>query len=102
MNTIDRILRQCLGSALVAGLLALSGCGPTTVGTCQKGCTKTFTCLGGTQGQILDCQNKCSTNTNEISGCVNAGDILACFDSCYDKACNEVLGCVAGCPKCVK
>ena len=91
-----------IGPALVAGLLAFSGCGASPVGVCQKTCSKTITGLGGKQGQILDCQKNCETGTDNTKGCVNAGDLLSCQDGCLDKPCNEVLGCLGGCPKCVK
>jgi len=85
--------------------LALAACSPSPVAVCQKGCTKTVECIGGTQGNILDCQNACAKNGGDatVQGCSNENDILNCRSGCYDIVnCNDATACLVGCPKCVK
>ena len=84
--------------------LVAAGCHKDAVTTCRDGCTKTITCLGGTQGQILDCQNSCDKRSGDNNNCSNANDVLDCQDGCYakDRSCNDVVSCLGGCPKCVK
>jgi hypothetical protein len=83
----------------------VTACGPNAVAVCLKGCNKTIGCLGGTQGNILDCQNACQTNGGDPSvlRCANENDILSCQSSCYDvNNCTAAGTCLFGCPKCVK
>ena len=108
LTRVKRYTRLLNGLLLAAAVIfgASAGCGADPVGVCKKACVKTFTCIGGTQGQILDCQNNCQTNGGDTSltNCTNMGPILDCQNGCVadSVACNNVLSCLGGCQKCVK
>jgi hypothetical protein len=81
-------------------LAAVLGCHPSGTEVCKKGCEKVGSCNGNTSGMIVDCKTVCENN-DPIKNCKNADKIADCYNSCYDKACNEINQCTGGCEQCV-